>query len=74
MSEALDAILDFGFTEFGLNRIEAQTMLDNVASAELLRSLGFVEEGILRQLEYFKDAFHDMRLLSLLRQDFYADS
>lgn len=73
MSEAVDAILDFGFTEFGLNRIEAVVMLDNVASAGLLRSLGFVEEGILRELEFFKDAFHDMRLHSLLRKDFYAE-
>lgn len=72
MREALDAILDFGFTELTLNRIEALVMLDNVASAGLLRSLGFQQEGILRQQDYFKGAFHDMRLFSLLHDEFYA--
>jgi len=73
MSEALDAILDFGFTEFGLNRIEALVMVDNAASAGLLRSLGFTQEGILRQHDFFKGEFHDMRLFSLLKQEYYDD-
>lgn len=72
MTEALDAILEFGFNEFELNRIEALTMLDNVASGALLRKLGFQEEGILRQHDFFKGHFHDMRLFSLLREEFDA--
>lgn len=70
MAEALDAILEFGYTELELNRIEALTMAENVASAELLRSLGFEEEGLLREHDYFKGAFHDMRLFALLRREF----
>ena len=73
MSEALDAILDFGYTELGINRIEALVMVDNAASAGLLRSLGFTQEGILRQHDFFKGEFHDMRLFSLLKQEYYAD-
>lgn len=73
MSEAIDAILDFGFSELGLNRIEAVTMLENEASIGLLRSLGFQQDGIMREMEFFKDAFHDMRLFSLLRREYYAD-
>ena len=65
MSEALDAILEFGFEQLGLNRIEALVMTYNVASAALLRSLGFTEEGVLRQHDFFKGQFHDMRLFSL---------
>ena len=74
MSEALDAILEWGFNELGINRIEALTMLDNVASGSLLRTLGFHEEGILREQDFFKDQFHDMRLFALLRREYYADS
>lgn len=73
MSEALDAILDFGFTELGLNRIEALTMLENEASMGLLRSLGFQQEGILRQHDFFKGQFHDMRLFAILRGEFYTE-
>lgn len=72
MYEALDAILDFGFDQLGLNRIEALVMTDNAASAALLHSLGFTQEGLLRQHDFFKGAFHDMRLFSILRSDFYA--
>ena len=74
MGEALDAILDFGYTEFGLHRIEAMTMMENEGSIGLLRSLGFQQDGILREVEFFKDAFHDMRLFSLLRHEYYADT
>lgn len=71
MTEALDAILEFGFDELELNRIEALTMRENQASAGLLRKLGFVEEGLLRQHDFFKGAFHDMRLFALLRADYF---
>ncbi len=73
MQEALDAIVDFGFSEFGLNRVEALVMLENDASARVLRGLGFQEEGVLRQHDFFKDAFHDMRLFALLAQDYYDE-
>lgn len=74
MSEALDAILAFGFEALDLNRIEALVMLDNVASAGLLRGLGFEEEGVLREHDFFKERFHDMRCFSILRRDFYEDA
>jgi ribosomal-protein-alanine N-acetyltransferase len=73
MSEAVDAILDFGYTELGLNRIEAPVLLDNIASSAMLTRLGFTQEGVLRQYDYFKGAFHDMRLFSLLKEEYYGD-
>ena len=72
MSEALNAILEFGFTELHLNRVEALVMAENEPSAGLLRHLGFQEEGLLRQHDFFKGQFHDMRLFALLRSDFAA--
>ena len=41
MSEALSAILAFGFGEMELNRIEAFVMPENTASINLLEKLGF---------------------------------
>jgi [ribosomal protein S5]-alanine N-acetyltransferase len=73
MSEALNAILEFGYEDLELNRIEALVMRDNVASAGLLRSLGFQEEGLLRQHDFFKGHFHDMRMFSLLREEFIEE-
>jgi [ribosomal protein S5]-alanine N-acetyltransferase len=69
MSEALNAIIQFGFQTIGLQRIEAMVMLENTASSELLKKLGFIEEGILRDYGFWKGQFHDLRLFSLLKQD-----
>ncbi len=74
MAEALSAVLEFGFEELGLNRIEALVMIENEASAGLLRKLGFHEEGLLRDHDFFKGEFHDMRIFALIKQDFYNSS
>jgi ribosomal-protein-alanine N-acetyltransferase len=69
MREALDAAITYAYDQLAMNRIQATTDLDNHASAGLLASLGFVEEGVMRQWGYWKDAFHDVRLLSLIKSD-----
>jgi len=69
MTEAVSAMIRFGFERMGLNRIEADVTVGNDRSARLLDKLGFEEEGVLRQRGFWKGAFHDLRLFSLLRQD-----
>lgn len=69
MREALKAVLQYGFQELSLNRIQATTDLDSDRSIASLRYLGFQEEGILRQYGYWKEKFHDVRCFSLLRSD-----
>ena len=69
-SEALEVLLEVGFEDMELHRIEALVMVDNVASAGLLRKCGFSEEGILRDYDFFKGAFHDLRFFSLLEGEF----
>ena len=70
MTEALKEVIQYGFGPVGLNRIEAMVMRDNVASIELLRKLGFVEEGVLREYGYWKGQFHDLGVLSLLKREY----
>lgn len=72
MSEALHAIIEFGYAELKLNRIEALVMAANQPSAGLLTKLGFHEEGLLRQHDHFKGQFHDMRLFAQLSSEFGA--
>jgi len=69
MREALSSIVDHAYDRWDINRIQATTDLDNHASIGLLRSLGFIEEGIMRQWGYWKDAFHDIRLFSLIKAE-----
>ncbi|NLR98410.1 GNAT family N-acetyltransferase [Rhizobium sp. P38BS-XIX] len=66
MSEAVDAVLQCGFGDLSLNRIEAWTLPGNPASDRVLEKSGFRYEGTLRQKARFKDAFHDFRMFGCL--------
>lgn len=70
MTEALEVLLEIGFDDMQLHRIEALVMVDNIASAGLLRKRGFTDEGILRDYDFFKDAYHDLRFFSMLEGEF----
>ena len=59
-TDAVRAILTFGFTRLDLHRVEAQTIADNHASVRLLQRLGFQLEGVRREYSWEEDGtFHD---------------
>jgi ribosomal-protein-alanine N-acetyltransferase len=68
--EALREVLAFGFESQGLNRIEALIYTENVASRALVRSLGFTEEGILREHAWEHGRYWDDVIVSLLAREF----
>ncbi len=71
MTEALGAIIEFGFKRIGLNRIEAAVMLDNEGSVKLLEKLGFHQEGVLREYEHWGGkGCVDLRMFSLLKREY----
>lgn len=69
MHEALVAVLDWGFREMALHRVEAMVHPDNAASLALLARLGFVQEGRLREVARWNGEHHDMLQLGLLRRE-----
>ncbi len=69
-SEVVTMMLKYGFQELHLNRIEAKVAPANVRSIRLLERLGFSYEGLLRQSEKTKEGFIDVRLYSMLKEDF----
>jgi ribosomal-protein-alanine N-acetyltransferase len=69
MTEALQAMLQYGFEHMALNRIEALVYLENDASVRLLERLGFQKEGLLRQYFRRNDTYYDHLLLSLLKTE-----
>jgi len=70
MTEAMKAVIDFGFEKMELNRIEVFIMPRNKRSIRLVKNLGFKREGLLRQ-RYFDEFGHftDDILFSMLRTD-----
>jgi ribosomal-protein-alanine N-acetyltransferase len=69
MTEALQVVINFGFSQLEINRIEAEVMQDNVASERLLEKLKFRKEGILRQWMFWNENYYDMTMFSLLKVD-----
>lgn len=72
VSEALEAVIKYGFEEMKLNRIEALIEPENVASVKLVERLDFLQEGLLREYEYGAGKFDDLYMYSLLLKDYKA--
>jgi ribosomal-protein-alanine N-acetyltransferase len=70
MTEVLKAILDFGFVELELNRIEAFIDPDNLSSRKLLEKIGLQEEGYLKDYFYEKNQFVDAVIFAILKREY----
>lgn len=70
MSEAVTAIIDFGFNHLKLNRIEALVPNGNTPSQKILEKNHFVKEGLLKQHFYISDKFVDSILYAKLLEDY----
>jgi ribosomal-protein-alanine N-acetyltransferase len=53
MSEALRAIIEYGFAELGLRELKADTLSENTRSVKLLERLGFRLDGIREKSHFF---------------------
>jgi [ribosomal protein S5]-alanine N-acetyltransferase len=71
-TEALRAVLRFGFSIMELNRVEASPLAPNGPSRRLLLKLGFRLEGTLRQRILVRDRFEDQLFFGLLRTEWKA--
>jgi len=71
MTKSCKVIIDFCFAELQLNRIEIKCAKDNLRSKRIPEKLNFKKEGIIRQGEFLNNAFIDLNLYSLLRNDIY---
>ena len=71
-TEANTALLDWGFGQLDLNRVEADIDPRNVASARALERLGFVREGYLRERWIVDGEVSDSAIYGLLASDWKA--
>lgn len=68
-SEALTALLHFGFTELKLHRIEAGVATGNIASIKVLEKCGFQREGNHRQILPIRGEWVDNYSYGILSTD-----
>ncbi len=70
-TEALKAILKYGFDELELNRQEAHCKEENIASEKVMLRAGMSYEGTLREKIFMKGEFWTMKMFSILRKEYY---
>ena len=71
-TEAVRAILGFGFGELGLHRVWAECVAANVASARVLEKLGMRREGHLRENFWTSEGWADSFLYAILDHEWEA--
>lgn len=68
-TEAVRAVVAYGFTSLRLNRIEARCMVENIASERVMQKAGLTLEGILREREICKGRTISLKLYAILRSE-----
>ena len=69
VSEATKALLDFGFNELQLVRIQARCFADNIGSERVMQKVGMTCEGTMRKAKFAKGKHHDIKMYAILRED-----
>ncbi|MCX6803701.1 MAG: GNAT family protein [Candidatus Diapherotrites archaeon] len=74
MGEASRAVLKFGFQELDLRRMDISAVIENTASNALIKSLGFVHEGVQRRKHVSKSTknIHDLNIYGLLEEEWFS--
>jgi diamine N-acetyltransferase len=66
----LEAILKKAFDEFSAHRIWLDVFTENSRARHVYRSVGFVEEGVLRECVKHGDTYRSLVLMSMLESEY----
>jgi len=69
VSEAMNAVINYGFQKMKLHTIEANINPHNLASRRVLEKQGFQQEGFYRENYYFNGKYLDTAVFSLLKSN-----
>ncbi len=70
MTEVINRVVEFGFKNLELVRIEARCLPENSGSSRVMEKTGMKFEGVLRKHIWAKNDFQDLKLYSIVREDF----
>jgi len=73
MSEAVWLMVQFAFSTLKLNRVEAYVSPNNIGSIRVLEKVGFLQEGLLKQLLYINGQWEDHYLYAITRTKYETD-
>ncbi len=70
MTEAVKAVIDYGFNNMGLNRIEAIISPNNIASLKTIEKFNFKKEGYLKEHYFSNGVLEDSLIFGLLKSEY----
>jgi ribosomal-protein-alanine N-acetyltransferase len=68
MTEAINKVIDYGFSEIKFHSIEANVNPNNLPSIKLLERAGFIREAYFKENYYFNGKFVDSAIYSLVNK------
>lgn len=71
-TDALNALVDLGFGELRLERIELEVFDYNARAIRSYEKSGFKTDAVLRRARFHRGTHHDVYLMSILRDDWMA--
>ena len=71
-TEAVERIIQFGFEELKLHRIEAGCAIDNIASYKVMEKSGMIREAHRRKLLPLKSGWSDNYEYAILEEDYFS--
>ncbi len=69
ITQSCKAIINYGFEELKLNRLEIRCATENTKSQAVPERLGFIKEGKLRSCEWLNNRFVDHFVYSMLKEE-----
>jgi len=74
-TEALGAVVEFGFRYMNIHKIVAAHNTDNPASGKVLGKVGMVQEGIIRHMiRNYKNQYKDCAVYGILQEDYFKNN
>ena len=70
-TEVVGRIIQYGFENLALERIEGKFMIENEASRRVMEKNGMIFEGINRKSMLIKGVYRDIGTCAILREDFF---
>ncbi len=69
-TEATKRLIDFGFQELGLVRIQARCFEENIGSQKVMEKSGMLFEGLLRKSMLVKGHYQNVKMYAITDEDY----
>ena len=71
-AEAAKELIKFGFVQMNLMRIQARCFVENTGSERVMQKAGMTYEGVIRKGMYAKGKHQDLKMYSILRDEYFS--